>query len=84
MAEGDKTDVDIAVAAAEQAGKLGSIWRTIDASGRGRLLYKLADLIERDRQYLGRLETPDNGKPYSVAYSVDLDLTIKCYRYFAV
>ncbi|CAI8027119.1 Aldehyde dehydrogenase, mitochondrial [Geodia barretti] len=83
VAEGDKADVEKAVAAAEQAFKLGSVWRTMDASDRGRLLYKLSDLIERDREYLARLETLDNGKPYSVAYSADLDLTIKCYRYFA-
>ena len=83
VAEGDKADVDKAVAAAAEAFKLGSTWRTMDASDRGHLLYKLADLIERDREYLASLETLDNGKPYSVAYSADLDLTIKCYRYFA-
>lgn len=44
--------MDIAVKAAHQAFQLGSPWRTMDASERGRLLYKLADLIERDRAYL--------------------------------
>ena len=33
--------------AAQEAFRLGSPWRTMDASERGRLLYKLADLIER-------------------------------------
>lgn len=83
VAEGDKADVDKAVAAAVAAFKLGSPWRTMDASERGRLLNRLADLIERDREYLARLETLDNGKPYSVAYSADLNLVIKCYRYYA-
>ncbi len=32
--------------------RLGSEWRTMDASERGRLLYRLADLMERDRNYL--------------------------------
>merc|ERR1712226_1089981 len=55
--EGDAADVDIAVDAAKNAFKLGSPWRTMDASERGRLLYKLADLMERDRVYLASLET---------------------------
>lgn len=83
VAEGDKADVDKAVAAASAAFKLGSPWRTMDASERGRLLYRLSDLIERDREYLARLETLDNGKPYSDSYNVDLNLVIKCYRYYA-
>ena len=45
-------DVDKAVEAAATAFKLGSPWRTMDASERGRLLYKLADLVERDLNYL--------------------------------
>lgn len=45
-------DVDKAVKAARQAFHIGSPWRTMDASERGRLLYKLADLIERDRLLL--------------------------------
>lgn len=49
----------------------------------GRLLNKLADLIERDREYLARLETLDNGKPYKDSYGIDLPLTYKCYRYYA-
>ena len=47
-----QADVDKAVAAAAAAFKLGSPWRTMDASERGRLLYKLADLVERDLNYL--------------------------------
>ena len=83
VAEGDKADVDLAVKAAREAFKLGSPWRTMDASERGRLLNKLADLIERDREYLARLETLDNGKPYKDSFNIDLPLTIKCYRYYA-
>ena len=44
--------MDLAVAAAREAFSLGSPWRTMDANTRGKLLYKLADLIERDRAYL--------------------------------
>merc|ERR1719348_61852 len=81
--EGDKADVDLAVAAAREAFKLGSKWRTMDASQRGNLLNKLADLIEADRAYLASLEGLDNGKPFGDAYYADLGLTIKCFRYYA-
>ena len=47
-----QADVDLAVKAATEAFKLGSPWRTMNASDRGQLLYRLADLIERDREYL--------------------------------
>ena len=47
-----QADADKAVRAAQDAFKLGSPWRRMDASGRGRLLNKLADLIMRDREYL--------------------------------
>jgi aldehyde dehydrogenase (NAD+) len=83
VAEGDKADVEKAVKAANDAFAFGSEWRRMDASTRGRLLNKLADLIERDRAYLAELECLDNGKPYHVAYNADLDLVIKCIRYYA-
>lgn len=44
--------MDKAVAAARNAFKLGSPWRRMDASERGNLLNRLADLMERDRVYL--------------------------------
>ena len=55
----------------------------MDASERGRLLNKLADLMERDQVYLASLETLDNGKPFMHSYMADLALSIKCYRYYA-
>ena len=60
-----------------------SPWRKMDASERGKLLNKLADLIERDRVYLASLESLDNGKTYADAYNGDLNVTIKTYRYYA-
>uniref|UniRef100_A0A670Y4D8 Aldehyde dehydrogenase domain-containing protein n=1 Tax=Pseudonaja textilis TaxID=8673 RepID=A0A670Y4D8_PSETE len=50
--EGDKPDIDKAVEAAKTAFQSGSVWRQMDAASRGRLLNKLADLIERDREVL--------------------------------
>ncbi len=83
VSEGDKADVDLAVAAARKAFELGSTWRTMDASNRGNLLRKLADLMERDKDYLASLETLDNGKPRHIAFAGDLVLAINCYRYYS-
>jgi len=83
VAEGDKEDVDLAVKAATEAFRLGSPWRTMDASRRGELLNNLANLLERDAVLLASLETLDNGKPYAMSMMADVALSVKCYRYFA-
>jgi aldehyde dehydrogenase (NAD+) len=83
VAEGDKADVDKAVKAARKAFEDGSPWRKMNASDRGRVLHRLADLIEKNQEELAALETLDNGKPYRDSYNVDLPATIKCYRYYA-
>ncbi|XP_077870267.1 aldehyde dehydrogenase 1A1-like [Saccoglossus kowalevskii] len=80
--EGDKADIDLAVNAAKEAFKLGSPWRTMDASARGRLLYKLSDLVERDAEYLGKMVTLENGKQYMAALGEVIGSSKVC-RYFA-
>ncbi|KAL9987674.1 hypothetical protein ACROYT_G002020 [Oculina patagonica] len=82
VAEGDKADVDKAVKAASEAFKLGSPWRTMDASQRGKLLYKVADLIERDLDYLASVETLDNGKIFKESVG-NILASAKCFRYYA-
>lgn len=82
VAEGDKADVDLAVIAAKKAFHRYSEWRTLDASQRGRLLLKLADLIERDAKYLAELETLDCGKPVKNA-EADIVRCVKVIRYYA-
>ena len=64
----DKADVDLAVAAARRAFDERR-WAKVSPSERGRILWKLADLIERDLEELAELESIDNGKPYAVAPS---------------
>ncbi len=81
VAEADAADVDKAVKAARAA--FEGPWRKMRASERGRLLYRLADLIEVNADELARLETLDNGKPLSIAKAVDVAKTVACYRYFA-
>jgi aldehyde dehydrogenase (NAD+) len=82
VAEADGADVDMAVDAARAAFEVGP-WRKMKASERGRLLHRLADLIEKNADELARIESLDNGKPFSVAKTVDVPKTIACYRYFA-
>jgi aldehyde dehydrogenase (NAD+) len=82
VAEADAADVDKAVGAARVAFEKGP-WRKMSASQRGMLLYRLADLIEKNIEELAQLESLDNGKPYQVALAADLPLTIACYRYYA-
>jgi aldehyde dehydrogenase (NAD+) len=82
VAEGDAKDVDLAVAAARDAFENGP-WSKIDARERGRLMFKLADLIEGEADELAALETLDNGKPIRDAKGADLPLTIDCLRYYA-
>uniref|UniRef100_A0A672GMK0 Aldehyde dehydrogenase domain-containing protein n=1 Tax=Salarias fasciatus TaxID=181472 RepID=A0A672GMK0_SALFA len=81
--EADKEDVDKAVEAAKLAQQRGSPWRRMDASGRGRLLHRLADLMERDRLLLATLETLDTGKPFLQSFFIDLEGSIKTLRYYA-
>jgi aldehyde dehydrogenase (NAD+) len=82
VAEGDAADVELAVKAARDAFENGP-WRTRDARDRGRLMHKLADLIEDEIDELAMLESLDNGKPIREARHGDLPLVIDCLRYYA-
>jgi betaine-aldehyde dehydrogenase len=81
VAEADKADVDKAVAAARRAfeGK----WSRMSARDRGRLLYKLSQLIEAKSQELAVLETSDNGKPIKESMYIDLPGVVENFEYFA-
>lgn len=82
VAEAGAGDVDKAVAAARLAFERGP-WRTTSAAQRGRLMNRLADLMEQNAEDLARLETLDNGMPLAVARNVAVPLTIAHFRYFA-
>uniref|UniRef100_A0A668T4Z0 aldehyde dehydrogenase (NAD(+)) n=3 Tax=Oreochromis TaxID=8139 RepID=A0A668T4Z0_OREAU len=81
--EADSDDVDKAVRSARAAFQMGSPWRSMDASDRGHLLNRLADLVERDRLLLATLEALNCGKVFLMAYFVDLMATIKTLRYYS-
>ncbi|XP_050665136.1 aldehyde dehydrogenase X, mitochondrial-like [Leptidea sinapis] len=82
VAEGDKADVDLAVSAARKAFHRYSPWRTMDASRRGLLLLKLADLLEAQARYLAELETLDCGKPVKNAEE-EVYFSASVLRYYA-
>ena len=82
VAEGDTADVDLAVKAARRAFE-SKPWARMSASQRGRLIYKLADLMEAHAEDLAALETLDNGKPIRDSLNVDIPTAIACYRYYA-
>lgn len=82
VAEGDAQEVALAVDAARKAFEQGP-WSRLDARDRGRLMYRLADLIEDELDELAALESLDNGKPITDARQADLPLVIDCLRYYA-
>jgi len=82
VAASDREDVDRAVAAARRAFDDGP-WSKMTGRERGKLLYKLADLIEQHRDELAALEVLNNGKPIAEVLAADLPLVISTYRYYA-
>lgn len=72
-------DVEQAVAAAEAA---LPAWRRTPAEERGRVLVRIAELIERDKEKLAQAESLDNGKPVSLARSVDIPRAASNFAFF--
>jgi phenylacetaldehyde dehydrogenase len=81
VARGNTADIDLAVAAARRAFE-DRAWRTLSAYDRGNLLLRLADLIERYADDLAVLECLDNGKPAHLTRLVEVEGSIKTFRYF--
>ena len=81
MPKANEADVDRAVQAAHTAFTTG-VWPTLNASARGKLLYKLADLMAADADALAELETKDTGKIRRETRAVILYIS-EYYRYFA-
>ncbi len=82
VAEGDREDIERAVRAARRAFETGP-WSKLTASQRGRLIWKLADLLEQHLEEFAQLETLDNGKPVAVARVADVPLAVDLFRYMA-
>ena len=75
-------DIDLAARAAERQFRSGE-WSRMDGRERGRLLNRLADLVERDRETIARIESMDNGKLYGFALHADVPNLVATLRYFA-
>src|SRR5512138_661432 len=81
---GTAADVDRAVAAARHAfDDPHGAWQKMPATERGRLLWRLSDLIEQNIEELAELETLDNGKPVFESRYVDLPMVVEVFRYYA-
>jgi len=82
VAEGNKADIDLAVKAARRAFESGP-WPKMSASERGRIIWKIADLLEKHTEEFAELETLDNGKPISISRVADVPLAVDLFRYMA-
>lgn len=82
IASGTAQDVDAAVKAA-RAQFDGGEWSKMPGAQRGRLLNRLADLLERDKEYLAKLESANVGKPLFEPTMLDIPMTIDTVRYYA-
>jgi aldehyde dehydrogenase (NAD+) len=84
IAEASGDDVDRAVGAARKAFEdRGGPWRKLSASERGRLIWLLGDLVEKNIDELAEIETLDNGKPIFEARYVDMPMVVDVLRYYA-
>ncbi|XP_012684841.1 cytosolic 10-formyltetrahydrofolate dehydrogenase [Clupea harengus] len=75
-------DVERAVAAAKEAFEEGE-WGKMNPRDRGKLMYKLADLMEQHQEELATIETIDSGAVYTLALKTHVGMSIQTFRYFA-
>jgi len=82
VAEGDSADIDLAVKAARRAFE-SKAWGRMKPSERGRLVWKLGDLLDKYADEFAQIESLDNGKPQIIAKFVDVVLSADMFRYMA-
>lgn len=82
VAEGAAEDIDLAVKAARAAFEKGA-WPKMSPAQRGKLLWKLADLVEHHNEELAQLETLDNGKPIMTSRKGDIPAVAAMFRHYA-
>jgi phenylacetaldehyde dehydrogenase len=82
VAEGGAEDIDRAVRAARQAFETGP-WSRMTPSERGRIIWRIGDLILEHADELAQLESLDNGKPVAVARGADVPLAADLFHYMA-
>jgi phenylacetaldehyde dehydrogenase len=82
VAEGDREDIDLAVKSARAAFESGP-WSRMTPSQRGKLIWKIGDLIQEHSEEFAQLESLDNGKPAKVARVADVPLAADLFHYMA-
>ena len=82
VAEGDAEDINRAVKAARTAFESGP-WSRLTPSERGRIIWRIGDLILEHVDELAQLESLDNGKPFLVAQAADVPLAADLFHYMA-
>ena len=82
IAEGDTEDINRAVHAARRAFEDGP-WGRMTPSERGRIIWRIGDLILQHVDELAQLESLDNGKPFAVAQAADVPLAADLFHYMA-
>ena len=82
ISEGGAADIDLAVRAARRAFDEGP-WGRMTPSERGRIIWRIGDLISEHLEEFAELETLDNGKPLAVARAADVPLAAELFRYMA-
>src|SRR5665213_304921 len=82
VAEGEAEDINRAVAAARRAFD-SAAWRRMSPSDRGKLVWRIGDIILQHADELAELESIDNGKPRTVARAADVPLTADIFHYMA-
>ncbi len=81
IAEADAEDINRAVSAARRA--FDGPWSRLTPSERGRIIWKIGDLILEHADELAQIESLDNGKPYAVARAADVPLAADLFHYMA-
>src|SRR5437868_2024026 len=82
VASGEHEDIDRAVKAARAAFEKGP-WRKMSPSERGKAIWRLGDLLEKNLEEFAEIEMLDNGKPLKIARIADVPLAIDLFRYMA-
>jgi len=81
ISEGDAADIDLAVRAARAA--FDGPWAKFSAAERGKVLWRLGDLMLKNLDDLARLETLDAGKPIGETTRIDIPYAADCFHYYA-
>jgi acyl-CoA reductase-like NAD-dependent aldehyde dehydrogenase len=82
FAAGRSADVHDAVAAARRSFE-DRRWRGQSAAARAKIMWRLAELIESNADWLAQLETLDGGKPFAGARLGEIPAAAECLRYYA-